>query len=128
MTTPGDPSDHVPAIHEGLFRPVSASIGLLEPPSLDATKKKLAWTIVEERVRNLCNGRPSTGWQWEYSYLAPGGDCLFRESNIEQGEPVLLASVVDNLQGSCEQRIAVAELVCKHFADRMRNPGIDVPQ
>jgi hypothetical protein len=128
MTTPGDPSDHVPAIHQSLFLTDSGAISLLEPPSLDATREKLTRTVVEERARNLCYGKPSTGWQWEYCYLGPGGHCLFEQSNIEHGEPVLLACVVDNLQGCHEQRSAAAARVCKHFADRMRKPGLDVTE
>lgn len=119
MSDPGIPDKHVDGVHRGLFRPESGSISMMDPPSLDATKNALNSVLLESRVRSLCNGQPNEGWEWRYVAIDGQGSELCNELGSSlKSPPIMLASVVENLDSSGDQRAVAASMVQLHFGER----------
>ncbi len=119
MVGPGDLREQVRKIHGELFIPRGGSIGSVDPPSLAAIEDYLRTVLLETRVRSLCAGKPPEGWEWRYYVIGADGRCLFEETVLkDEGQPIILAAVIENLDVNDSQRMAAASLVCEHFANR----------
>jgi len=116
FSAPGDPAEHLPAIHRELFLATAGSIGRAEaaPVGSSATEQLRAF-LLEERVVQLCSRRPSEGWSWRYLHVDTEGQEAFSESSAT--EPALiLVLVVADLESSDAQRVTAARLARQHFA------------